>query len=92
MKRYLLLITIAVLMGLPSLGNAASIKNEDKEVHQIKGRRSGGYWVYVEVNPNGAKFFNCRHGCELILVKTGSEIKLESDADVIIKKGVLKIK
>ena len=68
MKRYLLFITIAVLMALPSLGNAASIKNEDSEVHQIKGRVSGKNWVYVVVNPKGTKYFNCRFGCELVLV------------------------
>ena len=92
MKRCLLYITIAILMALPNFGNAASIKNDDKEVHQIKGRTSGKSWVYVEVNPNGAKFFNCRFGCELILEKTGSAVQLETDADVVIKNGVLETK
>ena len=92
MKKFLLLIAMAVWFGFSGLCSAASIKNEDKEVHQIKGRVSGKDWIYVEVNPNGAKFFNCRFGCELVLEKTGSAIQLETDADVIIRNGVLRIK
>ena len=92
MNRFLLSITIFILLGLPGLVSAASIKNDDSEVHQVKGRASSKGWVYVEVNPNGTKYFNCRYGCELIIEKTGSKVQLETDADVVIKNGVLEVK
>ena len=98
MKRYLLCIVVAVLVGWPIWGDAASIKNDDGEVHLIKGRVTGKgrrgveQWVYIEINPNGAKYFNCRFGCELVLEKTGSSVQLETDADVVIRHGVLEVK
>ena len=97
MKKLLFFIAMAVLIAWPIPGDAASIKNDDKEIHLIKvriigGGYSGGKWVYVEVSPNGSKFFNCRFGCELVLEKTGSAVQLETDADVVIKKGELIVK
>ena len=92
MKRYLFIFTLSVLMGLPILADAASIKNEDSEVRQVKGRVTGKNWSYVVINPNGAIFFNCRFGCELVIEKTGSAVELETDADVVIKNGILKVK
>ena len=89
MKRWLIL--IALFIGLPMFAHAASIENGDDEVHRIKGRANGKDWVYVEVNPNGTKYFNCRYGCELILEKTGSSVELETDADVYIRNGILSI-
>ena len=92
MKRYIMFILPAILIALPILVDAASIENGDNEVHQIKGRVTGEEWVYVEVNPNGTKYFNCRFGCELVLVKTGSSVQLETDGDVYIRNGILKVK
>ena len=85
-------IIVALLAGLPILVYAASIKNTDNEVYQIKGRKSGGDWVYVDINPRGTKYFNCRHGCELVLEKTGSSVQLDEDGDVVISRGVLTVK
>ena len=82
-------IIIAILIGLASWADAASISNEDNEVHQIKGRKPGRDWVYIQINPRGTKYFNCRNGCELVLEKTGSSIQLDRDADVLIRDGVL---
>jgi hypothetical protein len=92
MKRCSIFIVIAILISLPILVDAASIENGDSEVHQIKGRVTGKEWVYVEVNPNGTKYFNCRFGCELVLEKTGSSVQLEKDGDVVIRNGVLNVK
>ena len=92
MKKYLLPIAIIILMGLPNLVDAASIKNEDDQIHVVKGRKPGKDWVYVTINPRSAKIFNCRQGCELELEKTGSYLQLETDADVIIRKGELYIR
>jgi hypothetical protein len=92
MKMYSMILTIAILIGLPILVDAASIENGDSEVYQIKGRVTGKNWVYVTINPNGTKYFNCRFGCELVLEKTGSSVQLETDGDVVIRKGVLTVK
>ena len=92
MKKYSIYITLAILISLPILVDAASIENADNEVYQIKGRVTGKDWVYVTINPNGTKYFNCRFGCELVLEKTGSSVQLETDGDVVIRKGILKVK
>jgi hypothetical protein len=92
MKLFSIYIFIILFLGLPILADAASIMNRDNEVHQIKGRKSGEDWVYVDINPNGTKYFNCRHGCELVLVKTGSTVQLDTDEDVVIRNGELTIK
>jgi len=85
-------ILVALLVGLPIMADAASIMNRDSEVHQIKGRKAGEDWIYIEINPNGTKYFNCRHGCELVLVKTGSSVQLDTDEDVVINHGELTVK
>ena len=92
MKRYIMFIVLSILIALPILVDAASIENGDNEVHQIKGRVTGKNWVYVEVNPNGTIYFNCRFGCELVLEKTGSSVQLETDGDVYIRNGILNVK
>lgn len=92
MRLFSIYILAALLVGLPIVAEAASIMNRDSEVHQIKGRKSGEDWVYVDINPKGTKYFNCRHGCELILVKTGSSVQLDTDEDVVIRNGELTIK
>jgi hypothetical protein len=85
-------IVMVLLVGLPILAGASSISNRDTEVHQVKGRKSGENWVYIDINPNGTKYFNCRHGCELVLIKTGSSVQLETDGDVVIRHGELTVK
>ena len=85
-------ILVGLLVGLPIMADAASIMNRDSEVHQIKGRKDGKDWVFIDINPNGTKYFNCRHGCELVLVKTGSSVQLDMDEDVVIRHGELTVK
>ena len=92
MKKYIVIIALAVSFAIPSVGMAASVKNEDNKVHEVKGRKPGKDWVYREINPRGALYFNCRHGCELVLEETGSSVTLEEDADVVIRKGELIVK
>ena len=92
MKRYHIFVVLIILIALPILVDAASIENGDNEVYQIKGRVTGKEWVYVTINPNGTKYFNCRFGCELVLEKTGSSVQLETDGDVVIRNGVLNVK
>ena len=92
MRLFLILTLMTLVVAVPMLVDAASIMNRDNEVHQIKGRRSGGNWVYVEINPNGTKYFNCRHGCELVLEKTGSSVELDTDGDVVIRNGMLTVR
>ena len=92
MRRCSIAILVALLIVLPIVASAASISNRDSEVHQVKGRKAGENWVYIDINPNGTKYFNCRHGCELVLVKTGSSVQLDTDEDVVIRHGELSIK
>jgi hypothetical protein len=92
MRRCSIAILVALLIVLPIVVDAASISNRDSEVHQIKGRKPGENWVYVDINPNGTKYFNCRYGCELVLVKTGSSVQLDTDEDVVIRHGELSVK
>jgi hypothetical protein len=92
MRRCSIAILVALSIVLPNVVNAASISNRDSEVHQVKGRKSGENWVYIDINPNGTKYFNCRHGCELVLVKTGSSVQLDTDEDVVIRHGELSVK
>lgn len=92
MKKYVVILALAVSLAIPNMGMAASVKNEDNKVHQVKGRKPGKDWVYREVNPRGALYFDCSFGCELVLEETGSSVTLEEDADVVIKKGELIVK
>ena len=92
MKLWTIILAVVIFIGMPLGADAASITNRDTEVHQIKARKPGRNWVFVQVNPNGSKFFNCRHGCEVVLEKTGSSVQLETDADIVIKDGQLTVR
>jgi len=92
MKKYSLIIALAIIFVIPSVGNAASVKNEDNKVYEIKGRKPGKDWVYREINPRGALYFDCRFGCEIVLEETGSSVTLDEDADIVIRKGELKVR
>ena len=92
MKKYIVIFTLAIGLAIPNLGMTASIKNEDNKVYEVKGRKPGKDWVYREINPRGALYFDCRFGCEIVLEETGSSIVLEEDADVVIRHGKLKVR
>ena len=92
MKNKIFLIALAVIFLMPNFGEAASIKNEDNKVYEVKGRKPGKDWVYRVINPRGALYFDCRFGCEIAIEETGATITLEEDADVVIRHGELKVR
>ena len=92
MRKYLIVIFVSLLMILPNIIYAASIHNSDSEPHLVKGRTINGSWVYVTVSSRGTRYFRCRHGCQIEVVKTGSTVVLESDADIVISNGELRIR
>ena len=92
MKKVLLLAVLVAILVFPNTGVAAPVKNEDNKVYEIKGRKPGKEWVYREINPRGALYFDCRFGCEIVLEETGASITLEEDADVVIRHGTFKVR
>ena len=90
-SRHLLLIAVLVL-NLPSVLSAASLVNRDSKAHRIKGRAGGSGWVRSTIYPNGNKYFDCRYGCEIKVLDTGSTLLLESDKDIVISDGILRVR
>jgi hypothetical protein len=79
-------------MTLPNIISAASIYNTDSKPHLVKGRTIGGGWIHTTIHNGGTRYFRCRYGCQVIVIKTGSEIVLESDADIVISNGELRVR
>ena len=92
MKKYCLLLIAVMLLTLPNVLFAASLVNRDGKPHKIKGRREGSGWVRFTIYPGGNKYYDCRYGCEIKVLDTGSTIYVESDADVVISNGILRIR
>ena len=92
MRKYFIVLAVSVFMTLPNIISAASIYNSDSKPHLVKGRTINGSWIHTTIYSRGTKYFRCRYGCQFIVVKTGSEIVLESDADMVISYGELRIR
>jgi hypothetical protein len=90
MKKYCLLLIAAMLLTLPNILRAASLVNRDGKPRKIKGRSEGSGWMRTTIYPGGNRYFDCRYGCEIKVLDTGSTIYLESDADVVISNGILR--
>ena len=92
MKKYWILLVLTLLIAFPSIVCAASVRNSDSKPHRIKGRTINGGWIYTTIYSGGTKYFRCRWGCQVVVHETGSEIVLESDEDLVISNGELRIK
>lgn len=92
MRKYLIVLVVSLLMTLPNIILAASIHNSDSKSHLVKGRTINGGWIHVTISSRGTQYFRCRHGCQIEVVKTGSTVVLESDADIVISNGELRIR
>jgi len=90
-KNWIVFIFI-LLMAWPNIIYAASIYNTDSKPHEVRGRTIGGSWIYTTIYSGGTRYFRCRYGCQIVVVDTGSEIVLESDADIVIDYGELRKK
>jgi hypothetical protein len=87
-----MLLIVTFLIALPAILYAASIYNSDTRPHKIKARLSGGEWIHTVIYDTGTRYFSCRFGCEIVVVETGSSIELESDEDIVIDEGELRVR
>ena len=92
MRRHWILLIVVMLMAWPNIIFAASISNNDSKPHKIKGRTINGSWIYTTIYSRGTRYFRCRYGCEIRIIETGSSIVLESDADIVISNGELRVR
>lgn len=86
-------LAFAIFMAIMTLGktvSAASLYNGDTEAYKIKIKSKRDPWVFITLYQGSYKYFDCTYGCIIEILETGSTIRLESDADVIIDGGKLK--
>ncbi len=92
MKRFSVLVIVGLLLALPNILWSASLYNSDGRPHEIKARLIGGAWIRTTVYSRGTRYFSCIYGCEIIVLETGSSVTLESDADIVISDGILRLR
>ena len=92
MRKYWIMLLVTLLLVFPDILGAASILNTDSKPHKLKGRTIGGSWIHTTIYTRGTKYFRCRYGCEIILIETGVSMVLESDADIVISNGEMRIR
>ncbi len=91
MKRFSIPFIVALLMVLPNILWAASLYNSDAVPYACRIKSRMGL-NEEKVYPESTVYFDCTYGCEIILLKTGQTITLESDADVVIDDGILRLR
>lgn len=92
MRKYVMVLVVSLLMTSPNIIDAASVYNSDSRPHKVKGRTIGGSWVHTTIYNGGHRYFRCRYGCQVTVIETGSTIVLESDADIVISNGELRVR
>lgn len=92
MKKYWLVLVVTLVMALPNIVFAASIYNTDSKPYKIQGRTIGGSWLHSTIYSRGTVYFRCRYGCEIRLIENGTSIVLESDEDIVISNGEMRIR
>ena len=92
MSKYWFMTILILSIAFPSIVCAASIRNSDSRPHKVKGRAINGSWIYTTIYSSGTRYFRCRWGCQVVVLETGSEIVLESDEDLVISNGELRIR
>jgi hypothetical protein len=92
MRKFSALALFVAIMTLGKTLSAASLYNSDTEDYRIKIRSKRDPWVLMTLYQGSYKYFDCTYGCEIKILESGSTIRLESDADVIIDSGTLKIR
>ena len=90
MRRLTLILGTMLLMTLTTMAFAASLRNIDGTPYicRIKSRMGSSEET---IYPQSTVYFDCAYGCEITLLKTDQTIKIESDKDMIIDNGELKI-
>jgi hypothetical protein len=90
MRKFTALALFIAIMTVGNMLSAASLYNSDPEEYRIKIRSKRDPWVLITLYQGSYKYFDCTYGCEIKIIETGSTIRLESDADVMIDNGTLK--
>ena len=96
MRKYWVFIIIALCAMLASSvygfeNKTTTLKNGDSETYEYQTKAPEGGVIYGKIHAH-SKTSICKFGCELTLIKTGETITVQPGDQVIIDKGVLKIK
>jgi hypothetical protein len=91
MRRQTLILGTMLLMTLTTTAFAASLENKDGTPYDCRIKSRMGVSEET-VYPQSTVYFDCAHGCEITLLKTDQSIKIESDKDMVIDNGELKIR
>ena len=93
MTKICFLIFVAICTFIPDISSAASLRNNDGQDHRIRGRSSiRPEWVYITLYHFSSQYFACQNGCEIEVIDTGSTIQLDSDAEIAIEGGQLRVR
>ena len=93
MTKISFLILLAVCTFIPHVSLAASVRNNDGRDYRIRSRDlARQQWIYGTLYSFGSVYFACRYGCEIEVIDTGSTIQLDSDAEIAIDGGELRVR
>jgi hypothetical protein len=91
MRKHALYLSTLLLLVLANPAPAGSLHNSDPTPYncEIKSRMGVSQ---EKVYPSSTVYFDCTYGCEITLIKTGQTITIETDQDLIIADGELKVR
>jgi hypothetical protein len=86
----LTLILSIMLLTLTNTAFAGSLQNLDSDPYTCRIKQRMGVDEEI-VYPESTVYFDCTYGCEITLLKTGQTLKIESDKEIVIDDGEMKI-
>ena len=87
------LILVAICIFIPHVSLAASLRNNDAGNYRVRGRSlTSKEWNYGTIHSFSSVYFRCRYGCEIEVLDTGSTIRVDSDAEIAIDGGELRVR
>ena len=94
-KHWLIVVVVLCAALITSVygfeNKTTTLKHGDSETYESQTKGPGGGVIDAKINSH-SKVSICKFGCELTLIKTGETITVQPGDQVIINKGVLKIK
>ena len=91
MKKMSIFVALLWLMSLATSVSAGTISNYDDTPYTCEVRDEIVGVQMLQVAAESEEGFGCAGGCEITLLQTGQTIGLESDADIEIENGVMKV-
>jgi hypothetical protein len=91
-KKVITLLGAILLIFLPNAIHGASIYNSDLKPHRVQIEYKDGSHYFVTVYNSSTHYFDCNHGCQVKLVRTGYTRTLDADVVVIIDDGKLRLR